>query len=45
MINLESYLIESMVNLEPQTSMVQSETINGPDYDHAEIMNFQRELT
>ena len=40
MINLESYMIQSMVNLEPLTSMVQSGIINGPDYDQTEIINF-----
>ena len=47
MINLESYLIQSVVNMEPKTSMVQAETIKGPvwnhewpDYDQIAILNF-----
>ena len=34
MIRLESYMIQSMVNLEPKPSMVQSETMDGPVWNH-----------
>ena len=34
MINVESYMIQSMVSLEPKTSICQSETINGPVWNH-----------
>ena len=40
MINLESYMIQSIISLEPYTSMVQSGIINGPDFDQTKIMNF-----
>ena len=34
MINVESYMIESIISLEPKASIVQSETINGPVCNH-----------
>ena len=33
-------MIQSLVSLEPYTFMVQSEIINGPDYDQTETINF-----